>query len=218
MKLFLDSANIDEIKSINNMGVIKGITTNPTLMAKEGKVINEVLLEIANLVDGPISGEVNSLNHKEMINEGVEIAKIHKNMVVKIPMCNEGLKAVKELTKLNIKTNVTLIFTVEQAYLAALAGASFVSPFVGRLEDYNGEGIKLIEDIKEVLDLNNLETEIIAASIRNPKHVMDVQKAGAHIATVPYKVFEEMLSHPLTTKGIESFVDDYNRLMDRLAK
>lgn len=218
MKLFLDSANIDEIRKVNSMGVIKGITTNPTLMAKEGKVIKDVLVEIANLVDGPISGEVNSLKSEDMIKEGIEISKIHKNMVVKIPMCYEGLVAVRELSKLNIKTNVTLIFTVEQAYLASLAGASFVSPFVGRLEDFNGEGIKLIRKIKEVLIKNNLDTEIIAASIRNSNHVMDAQKAGADIATVPYKVFEEMLNHPLTNKGIESFVSDYNKLMDSLSK
>ncbi len=211
MKLFIDTANIDEIVKANDMGVICGVTTNPSLIAKEGRNFHEVVAQIASIVDGPISGEVkaSTVDASEMIAEGREIAKIHRNMVVKIPMTGEGLKAVKQLSGEGIKTNVTLIFTANQALLAARAGASFVSPFLGRLDDISTVGVALIQTIAEIFQIHNLQTEIIAASVRNPIHVTDCALAGADIATVPYKVIEQMLSHPLTTQGIEKFKADY---------
>lgn len=211
MKLFIDTANIDEIVKANDMGVICGVTTNPSLIAKEGRDFHEVVAQIASIVDGPISGEVkaSTIDAAGMIEEGREIAKIHRNMVVKIPMTGEGLKAVKQLSSEGIKTNVTLIFTANQALLAARAGASFVSPFLGRLDDISTVGVALIQTIAEIFQIHNLQTEIIAASVRNPIHVTDCALAGADIATVPYKVIEQMLSHPLTTQGIEKFKADY---------
>ena len=211
MKLFIDTANIEEIRKANDMGVICGVTTNPSLIAKEGRDFNEVIKEIASIVDGPISGEVKAttIDADNMIAEGREIANIHKNMVVKIPMTIEGLKAVKVLASEGIKTNVTLIFTAAQALLAARAGATYVSPFLGRLDDISTSGIDLIQDITEIFKIHGMETEIIAASVRNPIHVIDCAKAGADIATVPYKVMEQMTKHPLTTKGIEKFQADY---------
>ena len=211
MKFFIDTANVEDIKKANDMGVICGVTTNPSLIAKEGRVFKEVIAEIASIVDGPISGEVKATttDAEGMIAEGREIAKIHPNMVVKIPMTVEGLKAVKVLTAEGIKTNVTLIFTANQALLAARAGATYVSPFLGRLDDISTAGIDLIQDIVQIFDNYGLETEIIAASIRNPIHVTDCALAGAHIATVPYKVIEQMTKHPLTDAGIEKFQADY---------
>ena len=211
MKLFIDTANVDEIRKANDMGVICGVTTNPSLIAKEGRDFKEVIAEIAAIVDGPISGEVKATttDAEGMIREGREIAAIHPNMVVKIPMTAEGLKAVKTLSAEGIKTNVTLIFSVNQALLAARAGATYVSPFVGRLDDINMTGVDLISDIAEMFALHNLETEIISASIRNPTHVTDSALAGAHIATVPYKVIEQMTKHPLTDQGIVKFQADY---------
>lgn len=211
MKFFIDTANIDEIVKANDMGVICGVTTNPSLIAKEGRDFNEVISQITSIVDGPISGEVkaSTIDAEGMIAEGREIAKIHRNMVVKIPMTGEGLKAVKQLSSEGIKTNVTLIFTANQALLAARAGASFVSPFLGRLDDISTVGVDLIRTIAEIFQIYNLQTEIIAASVRNPIHVTDCALAGADIATVPYKVIEQMLSHPLTTQGIEKFKADY---------
>ncbi len=211
MKFFIDTANIDEIRKANDMGVICGVTTNPSLIAKEGRDVYEVVAEIASIVDGPISGEVKATttDAEGMIAEGREIAKIHPNMVVKIPMTVEGLKAVKVLASEGIKCNVTLIFTVNQAILAAEAGAAFVSPFLGRLDDINQPGIDLIDDIVTVFDNYGYETEIIAASIRNPIHVQDCALAGAHIATIPYSVIEQMTKHPLTDAGIEKFQKDY---------
>lgn len=211
MKLFIDTANIDEIVKANDMGVVCGVTTNPSLIAKEGRNFHEVVAQIASIVDGPISGEVkaSTIDAPGMIAEGKEIAKIHRNMVVKIPMTGEGLKAVKQLSSEGIKTNVTLIFTANQALLAARAGASFVSPFLGRLDDISTVGTDLIQTIAEIFQIHNLQTEIIAASVRNPIHVTDCALAGADIATVPYKVIEQMLSHPLTTQGIEKFKADY---------
>jgi transaldolase len=193
------------------MGVICGVTTNPSLIAKEGRDFNEVIKEITSIVDGPISGEVKAttVDAEGMIKEGREIAKIHPNMVVKIPMTVEGLKATHVLSSEGIKVNVTLIFTANQALLAARAGASFVSPFLGRLDDINTAGIDLIQDIVQIFDNYGLETEIIAASIRNPIHVTDCALAGAHIATVPYAVIEQMTKHPLTDAGIEKFQKDY---------
>lgn len=211
MKFFIDTANVDDIRKANDMGVICGVTTNPSLIAKEGRDFNEVIKEITSIVDGPISGEVKAttVDAEGMIQEGREIAAIHPNMVVKIPMTVEGLKAVKVLSAEGIKTNVTLIFTANQALLAAEAGASYVSPFLGRLDDINQPGIGLIEDIVTIFDNYGYDTEIIAASIRNPIHVTDCALAGADIATVPYKVIEQMTKHPLTDAGIEKFQADY---------
>ena len=211
MKFFIDTANVEDIKKANDMGVICGVTTNPSLIAKEGRVFEEVIAEIASIVDGPISGEVRATttDAESMIREGREIAKIHKNMVVKIPMTVEGLKAVKVLSSEGIKTNVTLIFTANQALLAARAGASYVSPFLGRLDDISTKGIDLVAEIAEMFDVAGIETEIIAASVRNPLHVTECALAGADIATVPYKVIEQMTHHPLTDAGIEKFKQDY---------
>lgn len=211
MKLFIDTANVEHIKEIASLGIISGVTTNPTLVAKEGRDFEEVLKEITSIVDGPISGEVISLEADKMIEEGRVIAKMHKNMVVKIPMTAEGLKAVKVLSSEGIKTNVTLIFSVNQALFAALAGATYVSPFVGRLDDTLADGIKVVSEIRDVFDIYGLDTEIISASIRTPEHLRNSALAGAHIATVPYAVFEKSLSHPLTDKGIEAFLADWNK-------
>jgi len=212
MKLFIDTANIDEIRKANDMGIICGVTTNPSLIVKEGRDFITVVKEITEIVDGPISAEVISLNAEEMVKEAVELyEKIgNKNIVIKIPMCEEGLKAVKTLKSKGIKTNVTLIFSAAQALLAAKAGASFVSPFVGRLDDIDRTGMELIKQIADIFKIHNIGTEIIAASIRSPIHVTDAALAGSHIATIPYKVIEQMLVHPLTTSGIEKFLDDWN--------
>jgi len=212
MKLFVDTAKIEDIRKANEMGVICGVTTNPSLIAKEGgKSQVEVLKEIAEIVDGPISGEVKAttVDAEGMIAEGREIAKLHKNMVVKIPMTVEGLKATKVLSSEGIKCNVTLIFTANQALLAAKAGAAYVSPFLGRLDDISQAGIDLIETITAIFNNYGIDTEIIAASVRNPIHVTDCALAGADIATVPYSVIEQMTKHPLTDQGIEKFQKDY---------
>ena len=211
MKFFVDTANVDEIRKANDMGIICGVTTNPSLIAKEGRDFNQVIAEIASIVDGPISGEVKATttDAEGMIKEGREIAAIHPNMVVKIPMTVEGLKAVKVLHAKGIKTNVTLIFSAAQALLAARAGATYVSPFLGRLDDISMPGIDLINEITEIFMMHDIQTEIIAASIRNPIHVIDCAKAGADIATVPYKVLEQMTKHPLTDQGIAKFQADY---------
>ena len=211
MKFFIDTANVEDIKKANDMGVICGVTTNPSLIAKEGRDFKQVIAEITSIVDGPISGEVKATttDAEGMIAEGREIAAIHPNMVVKIPMTVEGLKAVKVLTAEGIKTNVTLIFSAAQALLAARAGAAYVSPFLGRLDDISMPGIDLVSDITEIFMMHDIETEIIAASIRNPIHVIDCAKAGADIATVPYGVIEQMTKHPLTDAGIAKFQADY---------
>ena len=211
MRFFIDTANVDDIRKANDMGVICGVTTNPSLIAKEGRVFEDVIAEIASIVDGPISGEVKATttDAEGMIREGREIAKIHPNMVVKIPMTAEGLKAVKVLSAEGVKTNVTLIFTANQALLAARAGATYVSPFLGRLDDISVRGVDLINEIAEIFDVAGIETEIIAASIRNPMHITDCALAGADIATVPYKVIEQMTHHPLTDAGIKKFQEDY---------
>lgn len=211
MRFFVDTANVDEIRKANDMGIICGVTTNPSLIAKEGRDFHQVIQEIASIVDGPISGEVKATTEdaEGMVKEGREIAAIHPNMVVKIPMTAEGLKAVKILSAEGIKTNVTLIFTAAQALLAARAGAAYVSPFLGRLDDISTPGIGLIEDITEIFMVHNLDTQVIAASIRNPIHVIDCAKAGADIATVPYKVLMQMIHHPLTDAGIVKFQADY---------
>lgn len=211
MEFFIDTAKVEDIKKANDMGVICGVTTNPSLIAKEGRDFKEVISEIASIVDGPISGEVKATtaDAEGMIAEGREIAKIHPNMVVKIPMTTEGLKAVKVLASEGIKTNVTLIFNANQALLAARAGATYVSPFVGRLDDINMPGVDLIKTIAEIFAIHGIETQIIAASIRNPIHVIDCALAGADIATVPYSVIEQMTKHPLTDQGIVKFQADY---------
>lgn len=214
MIFFIDTANVDDIRKANDMGIISGVTTNPSLIAKEGRDFKQVIQEITSIVDGPISGEVKAttMDAEGMIAEAREIASIHPNMVVKIPMTAEGLKAVKVLHKEGIKTNVTLIFSPAQALLAARAGADYVSPFLGRLDDISTPGISLIEDITEIFQMHGIETQIIAASIRNPIHVIDCAKAGADIATVPYKVLLQMIHHPLTDEGIRKFQDDYRKV------
>ncbi len=218
MKFFIDTAKIEDIKKANDMGVICGVTTNPSLIAKEGRVFEEVIAEIAEIVDGPISGEVKATTTDAagMIEEGKAIAAIHPNMVVKIPMTVEGLKAVKALTALGIKTNVTLVFSANQAILAARAGATYVSPFLGRLDDISTRGTDLIAEIVTIFEAaGDIDTQIIAASIRHPMHVTECALAGAHIATVPYKVIEQMVNHPLTTAGIEKFRLDYEAVFGK---
>lgn len=211
MKFFIDTANVEDIRKANDMGIICGVTTNPSLIAMEGRDFKKVIKEIASIVDGAISGEVKAttVDANGMIREGREIAALHPNMVVKIPMTTEGLKAVKVLKAEGIKTNVTLIFSAPQALLAARAGAAYVSPFMGRLDDISMKGIVLIREITDIFKVHNIKTEIIAASIRNPIHVIDCAKAGADIATVPYKILEQMVNHPLTAQGIAKFQADY---------
>jgi len=213
MKLFIDTANVEEIRMANDMGVICGVTTNPSLIVKEGRDFFEVVKEITGIVDGPVSAEVISLESEGMVKEALELVeKIDcKNLVIKIPMTTEGLKAVKILSGKGIKTNVTLVFTPSQALLAARAGANYVSPFVGRLDDIGENGTELISDIAEIFAVHGIETEIIAASIRNPNHVVESAKAGAHIATIPYKVIMKMTEHTLTDAGIKRFLADWGK-------
>ena len=209
MKLFIDTANGEEIREANELGVICGVTTNPSLIAREGRDFKQVVTEITSIVDGPISAEVISLEHDKMVEEALELAKIHKNIVIKLPMTAEGLKATKILSSKGIKTNVTLIFSSAQALLAARAGATYVSPFLGRLDDIGMNGMNLIEEIVNIFSQHAIETEIIAASIRTSIHVIDAARLGADIATVPYKVIMQMLKHPLTDAGIERFLKDW---------
>jgi len=209
MKIFIDTANVDEIRKAAKLGILDGVTTNPSLIAKEGRDVKEVVEEICNIVDGPISAEVISLKADIMVEEAMELVKIHKNIVIKIPMCADGLEAVSILHKQGIRTNVTLIFSAQQALLAAKAGASFVSPFVGRMDDIGNGGIQVVEDIAQIFDYYGIQTEIIAASIRSPMHVLECAKAGAHIATIPYNIIMQMIKHPLTEAGIEKFLADY---------
>ena len=215
MKLFIDTANVDEIRAANDLGVICGVTTNPSLIAKEGKVFEEVIKEITTIVDGPISAEVVAPDADGMVAEAKELVKIHDNIVIKIPVTEEGLKAVKKLADIGIKTNVTLIFSAAQALLAARAGASFVSPFVGRLDDISDNGMELVSEIAEIFAIHDISTEIISASIRGPQDVTDSARAGAHIATVPYKVIQQMIKHPLTDIGIQKFMDDWNKTFNK---
>ena len=209
MKFFIDTANVEEIAEINSWGVISGVTTNPSLIAKEGRVFEEVVEEITKIVDGPISAEVTATQWDVMVEQGRELATIHKNIIIKIPMTEEGLKAVKVLSSEGIKTNVTLIFSVNQALLAARAGASYVSPFIGRLDDIGQDGMELISDLSEIFAIYGIETEIIAASVRHTAHILECAKCGADIATVPYKVFKQMVNHPLTDSGIDKFLSDF---------
>lgn len=215
MKLFIDTANIDEIKEAQALGVICGVTTNPSLIAREGRDFREAITEIATIVDGPISAEVVAPDAQGMVKEAVELAGIHRNIVVKIPITSEGLKAVKILSEKGIRTNVTLIFDPSQALLAARAGASYVSPFVGRLDDISSNGISVVADIAEIFEIHGIKSEIIAASIRGAQDVTDAAKCGAHIATVPYKVIKQMINHPLTDSGIEKFMRDWNSVFGK---
>ena len=211
MKIFIDTANVNEIKEAATWGILDGVTTNPSLIAKEGRDLKEVIEEICSIVDGPISAEVISLECDKMVEEALELVKLHKNIVIKIPMCIEGLKAVKILTEKNIKTNVTLIFSSQQALLAAKAGATYVSPFVGRLDDIGMVGTNLIDEVSAIFKNHSIKTEIIAASIRNPIHASECALAGADIATIPFNVLKQMAKQPLTDIGIEKFLADYNK-------
>lgn len=218
MKLFIDTANVTDIRKANELGVICGVTTNPSLIAKEGLVFEEVIKEISSIVDGSISAEVITLEASKMVEEGTTLAQIHPNIVIKIPMCEEGLKATKQLTEKGIKTNITLIFSAQQALLAARAGATYVSPFIGRLDDIGFNGMSLIEDTAEIFEIHGISTEIIAASVRHPIHVLEAAKAGAHIATIPYSVITQMINHPLTSSGIEKFLADWQGLQSKISK
>lgn len=212
MKFFIDTANIKEIKEAWELGVIDGVTTNPTLISKEGKKLGELLREICEIVDGPVSAEAVSLEAGKMIEEAKELSEIHKNIVVKIPLTKDGLRAVRELSRLNIKTNVTLIFSPSQALLAAKAGATYVSPFIGRLDDVSHYGMDVVAQIIEIYENYNFETEVIVASIRNPLHVVEAARMGAHIATIPFSVIEQLLRHPLTDVGIDRFLKDWEKV------
>lgn len=211
MKFFIDTANINEIKEAHSMGMVDGVTTNPSLIAKEGRDFKEIIQEICAVVDGPISAEVISLDAEGMIREARDLAGIHANIVVKIPMTVDGLKATRQLTKEEIKTNVTLVFSPLQALMAAKAGAAFVSPFIGRLDDLSQEGILLVEQIVEIYSNYAFDTEIIVASVRNPLHVLDSALIGADIATIPFDVLAKLAAHPLTDKGIKAFIDDWEK-------
>ncbi|OIQ57584.1 transaldolase [Moorella thermoacetica] len=215
MRIFIDTANVEEIKAANDLGIIAGVTTNPSLIAREGRNFREVVEEIAAIVDGPVSAEVVSTTAAEMVAEGVELAAIHPNIVIKIPMIAEGLKAVKELSTRGIKTNVTLVFSANQALLAALAGATYVSPFVGRLDDISHDGLQVVADIVPIFAQYGFKTQIIAASIRHPLHVLEAARLGADIATVPYKVLMQMLKHPLTDTGLARFLADWEKVKNK---
>ena len=209
MKFFIDTADVEQIKKANELGIICGVTTNPSLIAKEGRDFFEVIKEICEIVDGPISAEVISMDCPGMLREARKLAQISKNIVIKLPMCTEGLKAVRILSQENIKTNVTLIFSANQGLLAARAGADYISPFLGRLDDIGFNGLDLINDLTSIFDKCKIKTEIIVASVRNPMHVTQAAKLGAHIATVPYKVLLQMIDHPSTSVGIKKFLDDW---------
>ena len=215
MKFFLDTANVDQIKRINDLGLCDGVTTNPSIIKKEGKDFKEVVTEIASIVDGPISAEVTSYDYESMVEEAIDISKWAENIVVKIPMTEDGLKAINTLSKKGIKTNCTLIFSVSQGLMAAKAGATYISPFVGRIDDMGEDGGELIYNLKTVLDNYGLDSEIIAASIRTNKHLEEAALAGSHIATIPGNLFEKMWTHPLTTQGIENFKKDWEDFIKR---
>lgn len=218
MKFFIDTANVEDIKEIASWGVVDGVTTNPSLIAKEGRDFEEVVREITTIVDGPISAEVIALDHEGMLKEARELAKIHENITIKIPMTKEGLIAVHALSKEGIKTNVTLIFSATQALLAAKAGATFVSPFLGRLDDLSQRGMDLIEEIVEIFALYDIDTEIIAASVRHPLHVKEIAMTGCDIATIPPAVFRKMIEHPMTDLGIERFLKDWENVPKKEGK
>lgn len=216
MKIFLDTANVDEIREAVSWGIIEGVTTNPSLAAKEGKPFREVLGQIVSLVNGPVSAEVLSTESSEMVREAKELAQVGKNVVIKVPICPEGLKAVSILSKMGISTNVTLVFSANQGLVAALSGATFVSPFVGRLDDVGNDGMEVVRDLARIFSIHSIPTKIIAASIRHPMHVVEAAKAGAQIATVPFKVLESMIRHPLTEIGMERFRKDWDYLVGNL--
>ena len=211
MKFFIDTANVVEIREANEMGMVDGVTTNPTLIAKEGRDFKEIVIEICSIIDGPVNAEVVSLDAAGMVEEGRDLAKMHKNIVVKIPMTTEGLKAVRTLAEEGIKTNVTLVFSPLQALMAAKAGAAYVSPFVGRLDDLSQEGMDLVEQIVSIYDNYGYETEVIVASVRNPLHVLESALIGADIATIPFAVLNKLAAHPMTDKGIKAFLDDWEK-------
>ncbi|MDN4524765.1 fructose-6-phosphate aldolase [Fictibacillus fluitans] len=215
MKFFIDTANIDEIREAHDLGILSGVTTNPTLVAKEGVDFHTRIKEIAELVPGSVSAEVVSLNAEEMVAEGKELAAIAPNVTVKVPMTTEGLKAVKAFSDMDIKTNVTLIFNANQALLAARAGATYVSPFLGRLDDIGQDGLKLVTEISEIFAIHELPTQIIAASVRHPIHVTQAALGGAHIATIPLKVIKSLTNHPLTDQGIERFLSDWEAVKNQ---
>ncbi|MCX9026513.1 MAG: fructose-6-phosphate aldolase [Candidatus Methanoperedens sp.] len=212
MKIFIDTANIEEIKAANEWGIIDGVTTNPTLVAKEGKDFKSMVNQILSIVDGPISVEVISTESEGMVKEALEMSKWSKNIVIKIPMIPEGLKAVKILNEKGIKTNVTLVFSVNQGLLAAKAGATYVSPFIGRLDDIGHDGMQIIRDLVQIYKLYDFKTEIIVASVRHPLHVVESAKIGAHVATIPFNVIEKMFKHPLTDNGLEKFLKDWKKV------
>jgi transaldolase len=216
MKFFIDTANLNEIKEAASLGILDGVTTNPTLISKEEGHPTDILRQICEIVDGPISAEVVALDWQGMVSEGAELAKIHNNIVVKIPMTTEGLKAVKALSSDGIRTNVTLIFTAIQELLAARAGASFISPFVGRLDDISTAGMESVSQIVQIFRNYSIQTEIIVASVRNPLHVLDAALMGADIATIPFKVIEQLSKHPLTDRGIENFLKDWEKVKNRM--
>ena len=215
MKFFIDTANIEQIKEASSIGILDGVTTNPTLLAQEEGEPTEIFKQICEIVDGPVNAEVVSLDWEGIVREGKELAKIHDNIVVKIPMTKDGLKAVKALSQEGINTNVTLIFTPVQALLAARAGATYVCPFVGRLDDISSSGMELIGQIRQIFDNYDIDTEIIVASIRHPMHVVETALIGADIATIPLKVIEQLLKHPLTDKGIDQFLADWKKVQSR---
>jgi len=212
MKLFIDTANLEQIREVNSWGILDGVTTNPTLVAKEGCDFRCRIEEICKVVDGPVSAEAISMDAEGMIKEARELSKMHKNIVVKIPMTDEGLKAVKVLSKEGVKTNVTLVFSPNQALLAAKAGATYVSPFIGRLDDISHDGMDILRQIVNVLKNYGFKTQVIAASIRHPVHVTEAALAGAHVATVPYDVLKKMLKHNLTDEGIQKFLKDWEKV------
>jgi transaldolase len=214
MKIFLDSANLDELKTVASWGIIDGVTTNPSLIAKEGFPIEEQIRKICGIIDGDVSAEVVSIDADEMVEEGRNLARIHKNVIVKIPLIREGIKAVKTLSSEGIRLNVTLCFSAAQALLAAKAGAYIISPFIGRVDDIGWPGIHLIEDIVTIYSNYGYKTQILAASVRGPLDVIDAAKIGAHIVTIPYKVLDQMFNHPLTEKGLEIFLADHNRTFE----
>ena len=211
MKIFIDSANVNEINEVNQMGFLAGVTTNPTLVAREKRDYREVIKEICAMVDGPISAEVIGLEYDSMIKEAQELAGIHRNVVIKIPVTEDGLRAIRYLRSIDINTNATLVFSAGQALLAARAGAAYVSPFIGRVDDNGNDGLSLLEDIVTIFDQYLIDTEIIAASIRHPMHVIDAARLGSHIATVPYQVIKQLIKHPMTDAGIKKFMDDWNK-------
>lgn len=217
MKFFLDTANFDEIKQAASMGILDGVTTNPSLVAKEEGKFKDILMNICEVVDGPVNAEVVATEFDGMMKEAHDLAKLHPNIYVKIPMIREGLKAVKALADEGIRTNVTLCFSPSQALMAAKAGASFISPFVGRVDDISGVGMDIIADIRTIFDNYGFETEILAASLRHPMHVVEAALIGADIATMPYKVFDQLFNHPLTDIGLKRFLDDWEKVKDRVS-